>query len=70
MAGTDGTEEEEHGTTRRSMRRTSGQGRRGERDRGREGITSKAQTSYCAEKKTLIQSPKGGFNQSIKKQNK
>jgi hypothetical protein len=33
-------------------------------------ITSKAQTSYCAEKKTLIQSPKGGFNQSIKKQNK
>jgi hypothetical protein len=70
MAGTDGTEEAEHGTTRRSMRKTSGQGRRGTKDRGREGITLIAQTSCRANVKTSIQSPKGGFKQSIKKQSK
>jgi hypothetical protein len=42
MAGTAGAEEEEHGAARRSMRRRIGQGRRGTKDRGREGITSKA----------------------------
>jgi len=52
------------------MTRRSGQGRRGERDRGREGITLKAQTSYCAEKKTSIQCPKGGFNKTYKSKSK
>jgi hypothetical protein len=70
MAGTDGAEEEEHGAARRSMRRRSGQGRRGTKDRGREGITLKSRLSCRANVSTSNQCPKGGFNKTYKSKNK